>query len=63
MAILFKLNKVLSSIELNDNTESWKLKSLQNLSKNYDQYFGSTNETLLKYDIKLKSPTNYLIKK
>lgn len=62
MAILFKLNKVLTNIELNDNTESWKLKSLQNLSKNYDQYFGSTNETLLKYDIKTKI-TNKLFNK
>lgn len=62
IVILFKLNKVLTNIELNDNTESWKLKSLQNLAKNYDQYFGSTNETLLKYDIKTKI-TNKLFNK
>lgn len=62
MVILFKLNKVLTNIELNDTTESWKLKSLQNLAKNYDQYFGSTNETLLKYDIKTKI-TNKLFNK
>lgn len=63
MALLFKMNKVLTSIEINDNTESWKLKSLQNLDKNYDQYFGSTNETLLKYDIKSKIKNKLFNKK
>jgi len=54
MVILFKLNNVLTSIELNTDDESWKLKSLQRLSVNFDQYFGSTNEILLKYDVKTK---------
>jgi len=62
IVILFKTNNVLTSIELNTEDESWKLKSLQRLSGNYDKYFGSTNETLLKYDIKTKI-TNKLFNK
>lgn len=52
ISILFSMNNVLTEVDLNDETDGWKLRGLQKLSQRYSSMFSDVDPVLNRYNLR-----------